>query len=90
VFDKLLHVLRFGCSYQGIADSTCSATTIRARRHEWIRRGVFARLNQIAMDAYDGIVGLPLHDIALDGCITRSPAVVRSPGRHRSIGASRA
>ena len=37
VFDKLLQVLRFGCSYQGIADSTCSATTIRDRRDEWIK-----------------------------------------------------
>jgi hypothetical protein len=25
VFDKLLQVLRFDCSYQGIADTTCSA-----------------------------------------------------------------
>jgi hypothetical protein len=32
VFDKLIQVLRFGCSYQGIADSTCSATTLRERR----------------------------------------------------------
>jgi transposase len=37
VFDKLLQVLRFGCSYQGIADTTCSATTIRTRRDEWKR-----------------------------------------------------
>jgi hypothetical protein len=29
VLDKLLQVLRFGCSYQGIADTTCSATAIR-------------------------------------------------------------
>jgi hypothetical protein len=28
VLDKLLQVLRFGCSYQGIADTTRSATTI--------------------------------------------------------------
>jgi len=42
VFDKLVQVLRFGCSYQGIADTTCSATTIRDRRDEWIRLGVFA------------------------------------------------
>lgn len=28
---KLLQVLRFGCSYEGIADTTCSVTTIRAR-----------------------------------------------------------
>jgi transposase len=42
VFDKLLQVLRFGCSYEAIADSTCSATTIRSRRDEWIGLGLFA------------------------------------------------
>jgi transposase len=73
VFDKLVQVLRFGCSYQGIADSTCSATTIRARRDEWIRLGVFAQLKQIALDAYDRIVGLLLEEIAVDGCITKAP-----------------
>jgi transposase len=73
VFDKLLQVLRFGCSYQGIADSTCSATTIRDRRDEWIRLGIFAQLKQIALDAYDRIVGLLLDDIAVDGCITKAP-----------------
>jgi transposase len=73
VFDKLLQVLRFGCSYQGIADSTCSATTIRDRRDEWIRLGIFAQLKQIALDTYDRIVGLLLDDIAVDGCITKAP-----------------
>lgn len=73
VFDKLLQVLRFGCSYQGIADTTCSATTIRARRDEWIKAGVFSQLKQIALDAYDRIVGLLLDDIAVDGCITKAP-----------------
>lgn len=73
VFDKLLQVLRFGCSYQGIADSTCSATTLRDRRDEWIRLGLFAQLKQIALDAYDRIVGLLLDDIAVDGCITKAP-----------------
>jgi transposase len=73
VFDKLLQVLRFGCSYQGIADSTCSATTIRDRRDEWIRLGVFTQLKRIALDAYDRIVGLVLDDIAVDGCITKAP-----------------
>ena len=51
VFDKLLQVLRFGCSYEGIADTTCSATTIRNRRDEWIRLGVFATLKQIVLGA---------------------------------------
>jgi transposase len=73
VFDKLLQVLRYGCSYAAIADTTCSATTIRARRDEWIRLGVFAALKQIALDAYDRIVGLDLDDVAVDGCITKAP-----------------
>jgi transposase len=73
VFDKLIQVLRFGCSYQAIADTTCSATTIRDRRDEWITLGVFAELARIAREAYDRIVGLLLDDIAVDGCITKAP-----------------
>ena len=58
VFDKLIQVLRFGCSYEAIADTTCSASTIRNRRDEWLKAGLFAQLKQIALDAYDRIVGL--------------------------------
>jgi transposase len=90
VFDKLLQVLRFGCSYQGIADTTCSASTIRARLDEWIRAGVFAQLKQIALDAYDRMVGLLLDNIAVDGCITKALVAGRLPAPHRSTGANRA
>src|ERR671920_2373588 len=34
VFEKLVQVLVFGCAYEGIADATCSATTLRDRRDE--------------------------------------------------------
>ncbi|WP_081636084.1 IS5 family transposase [Micromonospora sp. CNB394] len=81
VFDKLLQVLRFGCSYQGIADPTCSATTIRNRRDEWIHLGVFAQLKKIVLDAYDRIVGLLLNDLAVDGCITKAPGGGEVAGR---------
>jgi transposase len=81
VFDKLLQLLRFGCSYEVIADTTCSATTIRNRRDEWIRLGVFARLKQIALDSYDRIVGLILDQIAVDGSITKAPGGGEVAGR---------
>ncbi|MEW2386689.1 IS5 family transposase [Micromonospora sp. NPDC047707] len=81
VFDKLVQVLRFGCSYEAIADSTCSATTIRNRRDEWLRLGVFAQLKTIALDAYDRIVGLLLNDLAIDGCITKAPGGGEVAGR---------
>lgn len=93
VFDKLIQALRFGCSYEGIADTTCSGTTIRNRRDEWIAAGVFARLKQIALDAYDRIVGLLLDDIAVDGCITKAPGggelAGPSPVDRRKLGMKR-
>jgi transposase len=73
IFEKLIQVLRFGCSYTSIADCTCGATTIRDRRDEWIRAGIFADLKTIARDSYDRIVGLALRDISVDGCITKAP-----------------
>lgn len=93
VFDKLLQVLRFGCSYEGIADTACSATTIRTRRDEWIRTGVFTQFKQIALEVYDRIVGLLLEDIAVDGCITKSPGGGQcagpSPVDRRKLGLKR-
>lgn len=81
VFDKMLQVLRFGCSYEAIADTTCSATTIRNRRDEWIELGVFAHLKMIVLEAYDRIVGLILEEIAVDGCITKAPGGGQVAGR---------
>ena len=90
IFDKLLQVLRFGCSYESIADCTCSATTIRNRRDEWIQAGIFAQLKQIALESYDRIVGLVLDQIAVDGCITKAPGGGECAGRTRSTAANRA
>ncbi len=81
IFEKLVQVLRFGCSYESIADCACSATTIRGRRDEWIKAGIFARLKQIAVEAYDRIAGLALQEILIDGCITKAPGGGECAGR---------
>ncbi|WP_372470753.1 IS5 family transposase [Nonomuraea aurantiaca] len=81
VFDRLIQVLRFGCSYQAIADATCSATTIRNRRDEWIKLGVFAQFKHIVLEFYDRIVGLVLEEISIDGCITKAPGGGEVAGR---------
>ena len=73
VFDKLIQVLVLGAAYDRIADSTCSASTIRRRRDEWIHAGVFERLEQLCLEAYDRIVGLDLEDMTVDGCIVKAP-----------------
>lgn len=81
VFDKLIQVLVYGVGYARIADGTCSATTIRERRDEWITAGIFERLEQIALEAYDRIVGLDLGDVTVDGCIVKAPCGGEAAGR---------
>jgi transposase len=81
VFDKLVQVLVFGCSYAQIADSTCGATTIRERRDEWIALGAFTQLETLVRQAYDRMVGLELADLGVDGCITKAPGGGELAGR---------
>lgn len=73
VFDKLVQVLVLGAAYERIADSSCSATTLRDRRDEWIAAGAFEALEQICLEAYDQIVGLELENLTVDGCIVKAP-----------------
>ena len=73
VFDKLVEALVFDAGYQRIADASCSASTLRRRRDEWIRLGVFDRLRLACLDAYEQMIGLDLADVAVDGCTTKAP-----------------
>jgi transposase len=73
VFDKLIQVLVFGCGYRRIADATCSATTLRRRRDEWITAGVAEQLRLAVLAAYDRLFGLELEHLTVDGCITKAP-----------------
>jgi len=81
VFDKLVQVLVFGCAYWRIADHTCSASTLRRRRDEWIAAGVMERLATIVEAAYDRMIGLDLATLAVDGCITEAPCGGELAGR---------
>ncbi|MDP8973461.1 MAG: IS5 family transposase [Actinomycetota bacterium] len=82
VFEKLVQVLVFGCAYWRIADESCSDTTLRRRRDEWIDLGVMEALRELALEAYDRIVGLELSDVAVDGCITKAPCGGEKSGRN--------
>jgi transposase len=77
VFDKLVQVAVFGCAYGRIADATCSATTLRRRRDEWIGLGVMEQLARIAEEGYDRLIGLQLEDIVVDGRLAPRPRLRR-------------
>ena len=81
VFDKLVQVLVFGCAYDRISDESCSATTLRRRRDEWIGSGAMEKLREMALEAYDRTVGLELSDVAVDCCITKAPCGGERAGR---------
>ena len=81
VFDKLVQVLVFGCAYERIADGSCSATTLRRRRDEWISSGAMEKLRQMVLEAYDRMIGLELSEVAVDCCITTAPCGGQRAGR---------
>jgi transposase len=81
VFEKLVQVLVFGCTYARIADASCSESTLRRRRDEWIELGVMERLREICLDAYDRLIGLKLSEVAVDCCLTKAPCGGEKAGR---------
>jgi transposase len=81
VFEKLVQVLVFGCAYERIADASCSESTLRRRRDEWIELGVVERLREICLDAYDHLIGLELSEVAVDCCVTKAPCGGEKAGR---------
>jgi transposase len=82
VFEKLVEVLVFGCADEKIADRSCSATTLRRRRDEWIELGVLQALREMALEAYDRMVGLEPSELAVDSCITKAPCGGEKAGRN--------
>jgi hypothetical protein len=74
-------VLVFGCAYWRIADGSCSATTLRRRRDEWIEAGLMDALEDMALESYDRAIGLDLADVAVDCCITKAPCGGEKAGK---------
>jgi transposase len=75
-FRGILIRLVTGCSWvdtEAILNWEVSDTTLRARRDEWIRAGVFDELAAEALAAYDRIIGLDLAEVAIDGSQHKAP-----------------
>lgn len=71
-FDKRIQVLVLVAAQERIAGSTCSASTSRNRRDEWIGAGIFETLEQVCPEAYDRVVGLGLGEVTVEGCIVEA------------------
>jgi transposase len=75
-FEAMLTRLVTGCSWvvaEKLFGQRVSDTTLRGRRDLWVRAGVFTKLFDEALAAYDKIVGLDLSEVAIDGSIHKAP-----------------
>jgi transposase len=84
-FEVMLVRLVTGCSWEDaerLCDNKVSDTTVRKRRDEWIAAGVFDRIVNEAIAAFDRVIGLDLTDVALDGSLHKAPAGGEGTGKN--------
>jgi len=67
---------------EAILEWRVSDTTLRSRRDEWITAGVFDKLRDHALAAYDRIIGLDLSEVAVDGSLHKAPCGGEGTGRN--------
>jgi transposase len=84
-FEAIMIRLSTGCSWQDaerLTGNRVSDTTLRARRDEWIKAGIFDKLAKEAEEAYDKIIGLDLTETAVDGSLHKSPCGAEGTGKN--------
>jgi transposase len=73
VFGGILYVLRTGCQWKAMPKQFGSGSAIHAYFQEWVERGVFHELWELALVEYDNLKGIEWRRQSMDGAITKSP-----------------
>lgn len=81
VFEHVIAALVHGSGYERVASDACSDRTIRRRLRSWAEAGLGEQLHELALDAYDRMIGLDLADVSADGAITKAPCGGARAGR---------
>src|SRR5437763_1005925 len=72
--EAILFVLRTGCQWKALnATRFCPGSTAHDRFQEWVRDGVFQRMWEAGLLAYDDWKGIDWSWLAMDGCMTKAP-----------------
>ena len=85
--DAIFFVLRTGIPWKALnATKFCPGSTAHDRFQEWVAAGVFQRLWEAGLLAYDDFKGLDWDWLSLDGCMTKAPLGGEKDGQkpHRS------
>lgn len=75
ILAAILYVLRTGCQWNAVPKEKFgwSGKTVHRYFQAWVRAGVFKRLWQAALRAYDVAVGIAWRWQAVDGTMTKAP-----------------
>jgi transposase len=73
VVTGVLYVLRTGCQWKAMPKGFGSGSALHAYFQEWVQRGVFRKLWQLALQEYDDLQGIDWQWQSLDGAMTKAP-----------------
>lgn len=72
--DAILFVLRTGCQWNALnATGICPSSTAHDRFQEWVEAGLFLKLWQSSLGAYDELKGIDWSWQSMDGAMTKAP-----------------
>jgi transposase len=72
--EAILFVLRTGCQWKALnATRFCPSSTAHDRFQEWVAAGVFQRMWEAGLLAYDEWHGIDWSWQSMDGCMTKAP-----------------
>ena len=73
VVNGILYVLYTGCQWKAMPKQFGSGSAIHAYFQEWVERGVFYELWQLALVEYDRLEGIDWEWQSVDGAMTKAP-----------------
>jgi putative transposase len=72
--EAILFVLRTGCQWKALnATRFCPSSTAHDRFQEWVAAGVFQKMWETGLLAYDEWKGIKWSWQSMDGCMTKAP-----------------
>ncbi len=72
--DGIFYVLRTGGQWEALNETDlCAKSTAHDRFQEWVEAGVFLKLWQKGVEAFDEVQGIEWEWLSLDGAMTKAP-----------------
>ena len=72
--DAIFYVLRTGCQWEALNQTElCAKSTAHDRFQAWVQDGVFLRLWEAGVNAFDELQGIDWDWLSMDGALTKAP-----------------